>query len=241
MKLRSALRAAAVLAGVAGLTGVLVPPASAEGTKTVVFAGDATVTGGLGYPCTPAGADPAPNLTDNTAKKPPVGGSNKTCPPDIAPGNPTDKKQKPMQVNGNTRTGSFRSATCAATGATTAKSGKGPTSGGPCVITSTFVVTGYCGLSQGEGRATVTIDNQLGADQSYGAHYFWFSSGTLLTLRGQAWVGTGGTKPANPDWYLTGSVSAAPDPTVLGTSCTDKTGQSFNIEGTVEIVHPNPT
>ena len=235
MKLRSALRAAAVLAGVAGLVGIPVPPALAEGSKTVVFTGSATVTGGLGYPCT--------NTTPPTVTPPdtdPTKGQ-KTCPPDVGPGNPTNKKAKPMEVNGDTRTGTFTSTTCAATGETTGKGKNTPADGGTCTITSTFTVTGYCGLSQGEGRATITIDNQIGANQSYGAHYFWISSGTVLTLRGQAWPGTGGTKPAQPDWYLTGTVTAAPNLLVAGTTCTNKTGQVFNIEGSVKIVHPNPS
>lgn len=234
MKLRSTLRAAAVLAGVAGLAGVLVPPAAAEGMKTVVFAGRATVTEGLGYPCTNT-TPPTVTVPDTSPTK-----GQKTCPPDVRVNPGANKKQKLVDVNGDTRTGRFESTddACVASGLTFNK-GKQTLDAGPCVILSTFVVTGYCGLSQGVGRATVTVDNQLGANQTYNADYTWFSSGTVLTVRGQAW--TGATKPATPDWYLTGTVSAAPNPLVAGTSCTNKTGQSFLIEGVVVLVHPNPS
>ena len=233
MKLRSALRAAAVLAGVAGLAGVLVPPASAEGTKTVVFVGTATVTGGLGYPCTNT-TPPTVTLPDEPTK------GTKTCPPQTRVNPGANKKQKLVDVNGDTRTGTFTSQTgvCVATGVTVGKGNKAPANAGTCVITSAFTVTGYCGLSQGVGSATITVANTTPPNQIYNADYTWFSSGTLLTLRGQAWTGT---KPATPDWYLTGTVSAAPNLLVAGTSCTNKTGQVFNIEGAVDIVHPNPS
>jgi len=243
---RSALRSVVVVAGLFCLAGAHLPPASAEGSKTIVFAGSAFVTGGLGYPCTPPGADPLPTATqlvDNDVTKPPPGAENKTCPPDTAVNPTAGKKQKLVEVNGWTRTGSFASDVCVAAGVTLGKGTKAPADGGLCFIGSTFVVTGYCGLSQGEGRATITIDNILGPNQTYGVHYFWFQAGTLFTLRGQAWPGTGTNKPPTPEWSFTGAVRTYLDATAYWThtSCTNKTGQFFYYDGVADLVHPNPT
>lgn len=228
MKMKNVARAAAVLAGVVGLVATSTSPASAEGLKTIAFTGDATVTGGLGYPCT-NNTTSTPNLADNTTSK----SGQKTCPPDVSvhPNNATNKKGKVVGVNGDTRTGTFGSTACVGAGATVGKAGKSAVGAGLCAITAAFTVTGYCGLSQGTGTARVTLANEVGNDQTYTANFVWISTGTVLTLRGTADPG---------DWYLTGTVSAAPNPLQPG-SCTNKTGSSFLITGVVTIVHPNPT
>lgn len=233
-------RIAVVVAGLAILAGTHLAPASAEGSTTVVFAGSATVTGGLGYPCMNT-IMPTVTVPDLTPTK-----GQKTCPPQVAPGNPTNKKAKPVEVNGDTRTGTFASTICAAAGVTAGKGSKAPADFGTCVIGSTFVVTGYCGLSQGEGRGAISIDNGLGPNQTYGFHYFWFQAGTLFTVRGQAWQawpGTVFTKPATPEWSFTGVARTYLDAFHIGmqTSCTNKTGQFFYFEGVADLVHPNPS
>lgn len=231
MRVHKIIRAAGATACAVALLIGLAPPASAEGSVTITFAGDATLTGGLGYPCTNT---TPPTVPDTTPTK-----GQKTCPPEVGPGNPTNKKAKPVEVNGDTRTGGFSSTVCAAAEATTDKNKATPVNTGTCTIRSAFVVTGYCGLSQGQGTATVSIAGVL-KTKSYSVHYFWISSGSVLTLRGQAWKGTG-PKPATPDWYVTATVNATPNPLVAGTSCTNKTGTSFIVDGVVEFVHPNPT
>lgn len=244
-------RIAVVVAGLAVLVGAHPPSASAKGSKAVVFVGNATVTGGLGYPCTPSAQTPAaiiaaltatPDLLDNDVAGGSSGAENKTCPPDVAVNPTASRKQKLVEVNGWTRTGSLAGVSCIASGVTAAKNTKAPADAGLCSIGSTFVVTGYCGLSQAEGRATISIVNEVGANQSYGVHYLWFDSGTLLTLRGQAWRGTGSIKPAAPEWAVIGVIaSALPNLAASGTSCTNKTGHQLLIQGVIDLLQPDPS
>lgn len=111
------------------------------------------------------------------------------------------------------------------------KNGKVPTAG-LCSFTATGTVKGYCGLSKGEGTATI---NLLGTGQTYTVEFLFVGTGGTLTVTGTATKHTGGqTGP------FEAVVEAAPPTPLLtpeGGSCTNSTATIFTIvgEGTATV------
>jgi hypothetical protein len=218
MKFRRSARTGAILLAALGVAASFVPPAEAEGTKEIVFQGTANVTTGLGLP-----------------------GANATITPNVNP----SKKAPLFTTNGNTRSGSFTSATCAAVSAMPKQ--EKPTSAqglSTCTIMSPlFTVTGYCGLSYGRGTGTLVVRNPVDntIQQIIGFKFTWTDpGGGNLAILGNWWFG-GGPEPTNPtdiDGDIVAAIKATPDPTVSGTSCTNKTQQFFLIEGAATLTHP---
>jgi hypothetical protein len=217
------VRVVVLVAGVITMVGLGTPPASAGDGGVYTMNGTGVVTGGVGYPCTP------PGTTDCTV--PPT--FNVACALQL------QKKCGIVTWNNGVapmRTGSFTSAPGACVGAESnfgikGKGDKPVGNVGTCVMSASFNLLGWCGLSHGMGTGLIEITGLL--DTNIALFDFLWTELTpdrwLLTF--QWWKGAW-TKPAQPNKGY-GSYESDPDVVATtGQSCTNGTQQNFNLMGT---------
>lgn len=226
MNIHTIARLCALLVGVSANLVSTAPPASALGAGAVIFHGVATVTTGLGVPV----------ITGGTLTVTPGGLGKKT--PLFTVG------------GGNVRTGAFASTTCLGVKLMILKNKVPVVPGAPvafnglgCAVVGTFLISGYCGLSSGSGTGTASFAPSiptlpLPPFNRVSFNYTWTDpGGGNLVVLGNWWFGTG-PKPATPDGDMEGYARIMPVSVPLGTSCLNKTQQSFLISAEVGFLHP---
>jgi hypothetical protein len=223
--MRRTLRVLVLVGAALTLVGVGTPPASAGDLGTAVFEGTAIVTGGLGYPCTP------PGTTDCTV------------PPTVSAACALQLHKKCGLVSWNNgvapmRTGSFTSGLfCIGAELNFGIKGKGDKpigNVGTCVVSASFNLLGWCGLSHGMGTGLIELTGALGTNNLILFDFLWQSTATVLVFTVQWWKGAW-TKPANPNKGAA-LVHARPDvPGTTGQSCTNGTQQNFTIDAAATL------
>ncbi len=161
-------RVGLILAAVLGIAATNIPSANATTVAAVVFVGNATVTPGLGYPCTPAPSNCPPTVTVNPGPPPSV------------------------TIGGTSGGFTFNSLVCVGVKVDIAKpKGTGP-HGPLCSITASGSITGYCGLSQGSGSGVIGFAPVAPKTVTFNFH-FTSVGGTLVITGTTTGAKAGGT------------------------------------------------
>lgn len=223
MRVRLARVGSAIL-GALALLGLITPPAEATTVGSLAFVGTVTMSGGLAYPCFPG-----PNLF-NCPGPNAVGTS--TLPLRHLPDNP--------HVNitgGNTRSFTLVTALCFNRVANIAKLAKAPAHVGSCGLQMSGLITGWCGLSSGNGIALFT--DALG--QLYRVTFHFTDIGGTFAITGHVQKLT--NPPPNGEGLFVGVAEFSPVPVVgvptISNSCSAKTAYVFQLAGTADYIFLN--
>ncbi len=207
------VRVLIVVASVAALVAGGAPPVAAFTGASLTLAGNISISGGMGYPCTPIGS---------TFDCPPTVGVAVAPEPDGLPG-------VAISPSGPSRSFAMGSKSCVGQEDTVAKPGKLPTSVGLCSLQAAGSLTGRCGLARGAANGTATLAAILAFQQGFTFTVritwigtFWYLAGAVVKTN----TGESGT--------LRGTLRVVPDP-VAG-SCATGTATHFTFVGEVDIV-----
>lgn len=221
MRLRGARRVVALFAAVVALSATSTPPASATVAAEIVFEGFAYLSSGLSYPCLPF------TTTSPFTKCPLFGWPHGTT--------TVNGTTVTVPIGGNVRGFTFMSSACLGSAGTFNEPGLPPATAGSCTMIASGVVTGHCGLSQGEGAAFLVLGGTLTPPVPIGFQFQWVGAGGTL------WI-TSDPIP-NINAMLVGTAQATPFPQVTFTplpivwnSCFDKTAVTFELTGRFSIV-----